>query len=388
MFKRAVVVCCAFFALLSASAHAAKPACQMVFDAGSSGTRLYLYQATGHGWREFAGPTSPALADPVRGINGQTADDIPKVAKALGDSIKAFRHNGPKGKEGKPAWHGYDWQHRCALKSVSVLATAGMRLAEQQQLGLSQVLWMAVRQQVQFAVGPKVRVKARTISGFEEGLYGWLSLTKAKKTLNIGMVEMGGASSQVAFPCLYCRHDDDAIRQIQIDGKTLPFYSYSFLGLGQDEAAKVYKLPKRCQYGIGAVIPGWSLEQCSERLLLTHDGELKDPYNLNDKGRVGRRRDVPVALAQVSQWYLTGAFNYLESDQVQRCCLTKGACYHPQTACFRAAYLPKYLHDLQIPASAKPAKSNWTEGAMICQSQHCLAKAKPQQCRWSKFGCL
>ena len=41
-------------------------ACYIIYDAGSSATRLFIYQETESGWVKHKGPETTALADPVR----------------------------------------------------------------------------------------------------------------------------------------------------------------------------------------------------------------------------------------------------------------------------------------------------------------------------------
>ena len=40
--------------------------CHIIYDAGSSRTRLYIYQQTEAGWLKHRGPKTDPLADPVR----------------------------------------------------------------------------------------------------------------------------------------------------------------------------------------------------------------------------------------------------------------------------------------------------------------------------------
>ncbi|MFI5391458.1 MAG: nucleoside phosphatase, partial [Bacteriovoracales bacterium] len=47
--------------------------CRIIFDAGSSGTRLYIYEKGSgeNAWIEHEGPKVEAIADPVREIRGK-----------------------------------------------------------------------------------------------------------------------------------------------------------------------------------------------------------------------------------------------------------------------------------------------------------------------------
>src|SRR5262245_54410589 len=49
--------------------------CYIVYDAGSSGTRLYIYAQDDAELREHEGPKVSALADPVRELRGKTWND-------------------------------------------------------------------------------------------------------------------------------------------------------------------------------------------------------------------------------------------------------------------------------------------------------------------------
>ncbi len=63
-----VLICGALFSPMAWSASS----CNIIFDAGSSGTRLYIFEQQGEQWLSHAGPKVSALADPVREIRGKT----------------------------------------------------------------------------------------------------------------------------------------------------------------------------------------------------------------------------------------------------------------------------------------------------------------------------
>jgi hypothetical protein len=115
--------------------------CHIIYDAGSHGTRLYIYQQTSSGWIKNSGPKIGALADPVRGIRGKTIADTGAVVDEIVESLEDMRHDGPSDDTGIPLWPAFDWRERCKIETVSVYATAGMRLAEQQDSAGSKKLW-------------------------------------------------------------------------------------------------------------------------------------------------------------------------------------------------------------------------------------------------------
>lgn len=361
--------------------------CRVIYDAGSGGTRLYIYERTATGWRERKGPEVAALADPVREIRGSKWDQADKVVAEVVAALPAMLKDAPL-EDGERAWQGIDWRNKCNVVSVSVFATAGMRIAEQTQRTRSETLWRNLKQGLQTVVGANVPVTARTLTGFEEGLFAWLALAETSGTTDFGIVEMGGASTQVAYPCPHCDAKSDSVRTIDLGGSRVRFFSDSFLGLGTNEAPRTLGFPPACRYGIGESNSGWKLAHCADRIRFSYKrGTIFDPYNFAN-GAYGRDVAIPTADARVAKWYLTGAFQYMEQTTPDQCCATRGACYEPETACFRAVYLEKYLAALKL-TNTQPSSSSWTKGANLCLAGNCLAPAQPSPvCRWSDRGCL
>lgn len=368
-------------------------ACQVVFDAGSSGTRLFVYARHGEQWVEHAGPKTVALADPVRQIRGKTHADLDRVTTDVVAQLEHLRSAGPPDEKGKPAWAAFDWGTQCHVTDAMVLATAGMRIAEHEDPVRSRQLWADLQRKLQARVGPQARVVARTLTGFEEGLYAWLAVRESRADSRFGIAEMGGASAQVAFPCPGCDPADDAVRTVLVKGQALRMYSYSFLGLGQDEAPRTLGMPASCAHGVGLTLPGWQRSDCAGRIDLGGEAGLKDPYNFDTRPAAaaavrGTARAIPTERADVGAWVLTGAFNYMSPQAVDECCLNRNACYEAPTSCFRAVYLDKYLDSLRIPAGAPRADASWTHGAVLCAASQCLQQAPAPLCRWSASGCL
>ncbi|WP_108649918.1 nucleoside phosphatase [Dongshaea marina] len=367
--------------LISTSAMA-QSNCQIIYDAGSSGTRLYIYQQQGKSWLAHSGPKVAALADPVRELRGKNWQDADAVVDAVVGALDAIRQPGPLNSKGDPRWSAFDWQKLCRVTSVEVLATAGMRIAEQRHRERSRELWQKLNQGLQAKLGKDVPIQTRTLSGFEEGLYAWIAVRRSQPSNRFGIVEMGGASSQVAFPCPECKQ----AKTVEIRGKSVKFYSYSYLGLGQDEAPKTLGFPKMCAYGVGLEHRDWQPANCRSRIRIRTPQGMFDPYNLGEKG-YGTYHSTPIAKADVERWILTGAFEYMKSSDIQQCCEQRGKCYQPQTACYRANYLPEFLQSLGV-RSKEIARASWTLGAAICNATDCLRNSGKLLCRWSKKGCL
>ncbi|MEX8501177.1 hypothetical protein [Leptothrix ochracea] len=377
-----------------AAAPKSLPTCQVIFDAGSSGTRLAVFVRKGRDWEEHLGPKVSALADPVREIRGRHHADMQAVNTEVANALDAIRHDGPKDDKGEPEWQGFDWASQCWVEGAQIFATAGMRLAEQEHPALSAALWSDVRQRLsdrlQDRLGRTVPVEARTLTGFEEGLYAWLAVRQERKgRSDFGIAEMGGASSQVTFPCKRCEASDDATRMVKVDGKSMRIYSYSFLGLGQDEAPHTLGVAPSCAYGAGVDHPGWKALDCASTLALQDATQsIVDPYNF-EHGQRGSHRRIPTERADSPRWFLTGSFNYMNPNDVNTNCLGRGKYVGEEAvACFRPIYLQRYLQAMHIPVTAPRAASSWTLGAVICSANQCLRQSPPPLCRWSAQGCL
>jgi len=334
-------------------------ACQVVYDAGSSGTRLYIYQQTTTGWVKHSGPRMAALTDQVRGNRKKSMDDADKLTGAIVAGLDKIREDGPVKKD----------KTQCRLDSVAVYATAGMRLAERDNLGDAELLWAMLNRKLGGALG--MAVTTRTLTGFEEGLFAWLATREEQPDDHFGIAEMGGASAQISFPCDDCV----ASRRVIVQGVDIPMVSFSFLGMGQDEAWKNQSDHFQCKRGVGLTNPDWRISDCT------------DDIAIPDK--VGKQVREYVKQADVRRWYLTGAFAYSEYTDIDDYCRNNiESRYKPKTSCFRAVYQPYFLNSLGVPMSSELSAVDWTLGAAICTVSDCLAKAGPPECQWSAHGCV
>lgn len=189
--------------------------CVAVVDAGSTASRIYVYaydltaeQTPTHIESIYVHKIEPGLASIA-------ADDA--AIDAYVDRLMAqVPHDIP----------------------VYFYATAGMRLlpAHVQAQSYKEITaW--------FLAHPQWPLKeARTISGEDEALYGWLGLNYHLHRLEddtqplVGLLEVGGASAQIAFPVQDVEHiDSHDLRQIDVYGRHLTLFTHSFLGLGANE---------------------------------------------------------------------------------------------------------------------------------------------------------
>ncbi|OQW93475.1 MAG: hypothetical protein BWK79_10920 [Beggiatoa sp. IS2] len=363
-------------------------ACHIVYDAGSSGTRLYIYEQQDKAWLEHEGPKVSALADPVREIRGKHWKDAESVTIEVVSALDSIKQDGPV-KGDKPAWKAFDWTKHCQIKSAGVYATAGMRLAEQANKERSVTLWASLKQKLAAKLGPTVDIEARTLTGYEEGLYAWLAVREQQPDDSFAIAEMGGASAQITFPCAKCDENDPDTKTVQLSGKHLQIYSYSFLGLGQDEASHSLGFPTSCANGIGTQQSGWKAQDCANQIQLTGSKGIRDPYDFDGEQR-GAHEQPPIAQADSNRWFLTGAFNYMNASNIETYCLKDPKLSEEESFCFRSIYPEKYLETLKIPVNSPKMNVSWTQGAVICKANSCLEAATktPPLCRWLDKGCL
>ena len=119
--------------------------------------------------------------------------------------------------------------------SVYFYSTAGMRLLpqpKQKQIYNLIQSWFSSQSRWQL-------LSAKTITGNDEGLYGWLAVNYKLGTLksnntSIGVMDMGGASVQVVLPVKNMEGNTD-VKQFELYGRPIQLFIHSFLGLGQTE---------------------------------------------------------------------------------------------------------------------------------------------------------
>lgn len=205
----------------------------VVLDCGSSGTRLHVFN-----WREAGGRLSevaPGDAQSMKlepGISSFVAN--PAALSAYIDPLlqEALRLV-PSGAH--------------ASTSLRAYATAGMRLLTVEQQSR---IWSVLRDRFDASPFAFKRADAATISGNSEGLFGWIAAHEIAVSAaaprgapsHFGMLDLGGASTQVAFAPVGGSIMEDAYR-VSRRGATSRVYSHSYMRSGVDQA--VLRLAER-----------------------------------------------------------------------------------------------------------------------------------------------
>jgi apyrase len=194
---------------------------EIFIDAGSSGSRLHLFKYKAGVMPDiqdiFSAKTKPGISSYVNHpeMAAQSIDSL------LDRAARVFK------------------EHHLNPDAVTtnIIATAGMRLLTEQQ---QQKIFAAIKATLQkqhFKIG-----RIETISGEEEGYFGWLDLnylsqTFQNKAKTIGSLDLGGASTQIAF-VLNSNEQGKANYVITLNNIKYPVFSKTFLGLGKNQARK------------------------------------------------------------------------------------------------------------------------------------------------------
>ncbi|UKZ82162.1 hypothetical protein TrVFT333_009946 [Trichoderma virens FT-333] len=237
----------------------------VILDAGSSGTRVYIYK-----WK-----------DPSKALKQASVSDahvLPKLklhkSKKIHPGVSTFAENvsavGPDHLKALidtaldeiPA-------SQVAQTPVFLLATAGVRfLPKHQQTALLQGICTYLQANTQFLL-PDCASHIQVISGETEGLYGWIAANyllggfdnpdehaHGKGHHTYGFLDMGGASAQIAFApnaTETAKHANDLklVRLRRLDGSPMEYkvFTATWLGFGANKARERFVDSLQEQYG-------------------------------------------------------------------------------------------------------------------------------------------
>lgn len=226
------------------------PRYEAVLDAGSGGTRLFLYQVTPgsyplvvkvlesensiqpNGFKEdginnFTCGNQPGYSPP----SAVATQVITPLLNTLASTLLGL--NTPKNQV-----------------TVNLLATAGMRTSEI-TCGQTAVnnLYEIIQQDINSA-GFKVG-DVRTSNGdSEEGVWTWISLNDYMNNIfkdssrptvigaPVGVVEIGGSSAQISYPTNLAPNSAQNIYRVSINGNNFSVFNRTYLGMGSTDARK------------------------------------------------------------------------------------------------------------------------------------------------------
>lgn len=293
------IICLFICSLWISQAFANANQYSIIVDAGSSSSKLHIFQ-------NDAQTTLPTILDifsekttpPLSSFTQDPQDAGASLKPALDDALKYFA------------------DHSISTNNIKirVFGTAGMRSLDKKS---QRAIYNNVKTYIKTKYSPQLQVvDVRTITGKEEGLFDWLDINYlsnvfSNHTETFGSLDMGGASTQIAFETVdksQMKNETD----ITVNGKKYLVFSKSFLGLGQDDARNTmntYSMAGSCypiDYSLNNTIPGdFNFQNCT-----TTYNQLISGYQINDQ-------IVPINPAQKFIAYSGAyyAFNFFGVDQ-------------------------------------------------------------------------
>lgn len=216
---------------------------EAVIDAGSSGTRLYLYENESREGGFVLRTLLEEEPDNLKGLSRYATDTDRAGPAEIGPLLTRLR----------------SFLVSKALLasevSVSVLATGGMRLLDGK---IAEQIYSSVKREIARHGLSERRVG--TITGQEEGLYAWTDVNYLMGNFRgsqrtEGIVEVGGASAQVTFAIASPDGLGEAVQNLKIGQQAYRVLSVSYLGLGQNEARRSMLDLVRKQSGVNPCYP-------------------------------------------------------------------------------------------------------------------------------------
>jgi len=206
-----------------------------VVDAGGSGTRLIVYKL-------IDDLVEQRVECEGKGLGNWKTEEFPILEKKLEACYKTGQTFLPEGSSNTPIYFG---------------ATAGMRVLKLRDPASYDTIWNMVRKTLNTT---DYDVKwADVFPGRYEAEFSWIAaniLSKGFVTNDIqGMAETGSSSVQIAFPVDEATDPAKHIYPVDIEGKKMSVYEYSYLCYGESEAWRRFHalLIKDSGYSTGIV---------------------------------------------------------------------------------------------------------------------------------------
>lgn len=262
----------------------------VILDAGSSGTRVYVYK-----WKNHAAAAKSASTTELKALPRIKLKESKKIHPGVSTFADKVSQVGPDhlqqlidiALDEVPS-------KKISETPIYLMATAGMRLLPQsQQTALLQNMCTYLKATTKFIL-PDCDAHVQIISGETEGLYGWIAANyllggfdhpeqhnHGQNHHTYGFLDMGGASAQIAFAPNSTeseKHADDLklVRMRTLDGSSSEYkvFTATWLGFGANQARSRYTESLIDHYGSDThELP----DPCMPKgLRTTLDGELAD----------------------------------------------------------------------------------------------------------------
>jgi Golgi nucleoside diphosphatase len=195
---------------------------RVILDCGSSGTRARVYN-----YDADITPSDRIISEytPSNKVDRDALSVKPGISTFVGKAGGVNTYLTPLVNQAAR------WVPPALLSSTTISAygTAGMRFYSGDE---QNDVWEAVIDV--FTASPFVFGEAYTLSGDDEGVFGWLSTqyllqqNKINITGNLGALDLGGASTQIVFKPTQNSIMQDNVRLV-LDGVKTQLYSHSYI---------------------------------------------------------------------------------------------------------------------------------------------------------------
>ncbi|KAM5354345.1 hypothetical protein ACJ41O_000994 [Fusarium nematophilum] len=265
----------------------------VILDAGSSGTRVYVYK-----WKNHAVASKDASTAELKALPKIKLKESKKIHPGVSTFADSVSRIGPDHlKQLIEIALDEVPDEKVSETPIYLMATAGMRLLPQhQQTALLQSMCTYLQATTKFIL-PDCDAHIQVISGETEGLYGWIAANyllggfnrpedhdHGKNHHTYGFLDMGGASAQIAFAPNATeseKHANDLklVRMRTLDGSPAEYkvFTTTWLGFGANQARSRFVESLQDHYGNDAhELP----DPCMPKgLRTTLTGELADKDN-------------------------------------------------------------------------------------------------------------
>ncbi len=374
----------------------------VVIDAGSSGTRVHLYQ---QGPLESGVPATQksVFSEKVRpGLSSYV--DNPQGAA---DSLRGLF-------EGEGKVLSLVGEGCLAATAVSLMGTAGMRKVGSTAEGKAKAtaIYNAVRTYLQ-GTGLDVRFVG-TIPGQHEAVYGWITVNYGAGRLGddsrrtFGALDLGGESTQITFAP--DRPPGEHAVTVRFGSAEHTLYAVSYLGFGQDKARSLYGtdacFPRGLRTGTGdyaacatAVAAPLKVSACrSESCGLPEPGTEMGVYQPELPGqtfyafeayeftREALNIESPASPAEFAAagGGADGTSGFCGRTWTDITGSSDTPAEFLEGYCFAAAWIPALLRgfgfaedaEIEFASQIGDVQTGWTAGAAVCMRADCLARGE------------
>jgi len=349
-----------------------------MIDAGSSGSRLYVYKIS-KPLKNFKNNSIPLISE----IKLDSHKIQPGISSFVNNVDGLEKYLEPILQEANKEFKSHKINPKTQV-DFYVLGTAGMRLiSKAQQQNIYNKVYNIISKSNNYN-----KIITKTLPGEYEGLFDWLAINYHEKNLQLNKptsatLDMGGASTQVAF-ATHNYTDLDNTFTLKFGNAEYTVVSKSFLGLGLNEFRKNFINSKNETDNICMPNPEFDFKTCKNTIKDKLKNKLK---NDSPAAYLSFPLESNMKLVGISGYYYK--FKFFTIDKIseipkktnKQCIssyddfiknnLSRDKLTYLQSHCFDTAYIDTLLdQEYKIPHkyenfSVADSDVSWTLGAAL-----------------------